>query len=139
MSLNPTPARTAFLSKLLGLYLVLISFAMFAHPQATIEATTALMENPAVLFVTAVFAMAAGLAMVLGHNVWSGGALPVVVTLTGWFMLAKATLLLFLPPQVANAFFLTGLGYQQHFDLYSCIPLLLGSYLTYAGFRSTHP
>jgi hypothetical protein len=26
----------------------------------------------------------AGLAVVVAHNVWSGGALPVVVTLVGW-------------------------------------------------------
>jgi hypothetical protein len=25
-----------------------------------------------------------GLAMVLAHNVWSGGPLPVIVTLIGW-------------------------------------------------------
>jgi hypothetical protein len=138
MSSHPTAARTAFLGKLLGLYLVLISLAMFAHRQSTIESMTALMRNAPVLFVTAMIAMAAGLALVLGHNVWSGGGLPVVVTLTGWVMLVKGTLLLFLPLQVANAVFLTGLGYQQHFYVYTSIPLLLGGYLTYAGFRFAH-
>ena len=29
-------------------------------------------------------ATAAGLAMVLGHEVWSGGALPVLVSMMGW-------------------------------------------------------
>jgi len=129
--------RTIFLSKLLGLYLVLIALAMLAHRQSTIDAMTALMHNPPVLFVTAVIAMAAGLAMVLGHNIWSGGALPVVVTLSGWLMLTKAALLLFLSPQAANAVFVTGLGYQQHFYLYSAVPLFLGLYLTFAGFKST--
>jgi hypothetical protein len=40
-----------------------------------------------VLFVVGVIAVAAGLAMVLGHNVWSGGVLPVVITLTGWLLI----------------------------------------------------
>ena len=131
------PARTIFLSKLLGLYLVFISLATLAHRQAMFDTIVALMQNPPVLFVTALLGLAAGLAMVLGHNVWSGGALPVVVTLTGWFMLIKAALLLFLSPEAANDFFLTILHYQQHFSLYSAIPLLLGLYLTIAGFRST--
>jgi hypothetical protein len=136
MSSHPTSARTAFLGKLLGLYLVLISLAMLAHRQSTTDSMTALMQNPPVLFVIAVIAMAAGLAMVLGHNVWSGGAIPVVVTLTGWLMLLKGSLLLFLSPEAANAFFFTGLGYQQHFYLYTAIPLLLGLYLTVSGFLS---
>jgi hypothetical protein len=29
-------------------------------------------------------ATSAGLAVVLAHNIWNGGALPVVVTLVGW-------------------------------------------------------
>jgi hypothetical protein len=132
-----TSSRTTFLGKLIGLYLVLISLAMLTHRQSTLDTMTALMHNPPVLFVTAAFAMAAGLAMVLGHNVWSGGVLSVVVTLSGWLMLTKAALLLFLSPQAANAVFITGLGYQQHFYLYSAIPLLLGLYLTIAGFKYT--
>ena len=129
--------RTTFLSRLIGLYLVLISLAMLTHKQSTVESMTALMHNPPVLFVTAVIAMAAGLAMVLGHNVWSGGVLPVVVTLTGWMMLIKAALLLFLSPEAANGFFLAGLRYQQLFYPYTAFSLFLGLYLTYAGFKST--
>jgi ribose/xylose/arabinose/galactoside ABC-type transport system permease subunit len=130
-------SRTTFLSRLIGLYLVLISLAMLTHKQSTIESMTALMHNPPVLFVTAVFAMAAGLAMVLGHNVWSGGVLPVVVTLTGWMMLTKAALLLFLSPEAANGLFLTCLHYQQLFYPYTAFSLFLGLYITYAGFKST--
>jgi hypothetical protein len=129
--------RTIFLSRLIGLYLVLISLAMLTHKQSTVESMTALMHNPPVLFVTAVIAMAAGLAMVLGHNVWSGGVLPVVVTLTGWLMLIKAAILLFLSPEAADGLFLTGLHYQKLFYPYTAFSLFLGLYLTYAGFKST--
>ncbi len=73
--------RTAFLSRLIGLYLILVSLAMVAHKQATVESMAALVRNPPVLFVIGVIAVAAGLAMVLSHNVWSGGVHPVVVTL----------------------------------------------------------
>ena len=73
--------RTMFLSKLIGLYLILISLAMLTHRQATVESITALMHNPPVLFVVGVIAVAAGLAMVLGHNIWSGGMLPSLLPL----------------------------------------------------------
>ena len=73
--------------------------------------------------------------MVLGHNVWSGGALPVVVTLIGWATLLKALPLLFLGPDDAAAIFLNGLGYAHVLYWYAAFAVLLGGYLTYAGFR----
>src|SRR6516164_7197336 len=91
--------RTRFLSKLIGLYLILISVAMAIHKQATVDTMNALVRNAPELLVTGMIAVAAGLAIVLGHNVWSGGARPVIVTLTGWLVLIKGVLLLFLSPQ----------------------------------------
>jgi hypothetical protein len=120
---------------LIGLYLILISLAMLAHKQATIESMTALMHNPPVLWVVSVIAVAAGLAMVLGHNVWSGGMLSVIVTVTGWLVLIKGTLLLFLSPESASGLFLTGLHFERFFHLYVGIALFLGIYLTYEGLR----
>src|SRR5690348_14216277 len=40
---------------------------------------------------------AAGTALVIGHNVWSGGVLPVVVTLLGWLTLIKGIALMAMP------------------------------------------
>jgi hypothetical protein len=127
--------RTTFLGRLIGLYLIFISLAMLTHKQATIESVNALMHNPPLLFVVSLMAMAAGLAMVLSHNVWSGGMLPVVVTVTGWLMLTKGVLLLFLSPEAASGFFLAKLHYEQFFSLYTGIVLFLGIYLTYEGSR----
>ena len=73
--------RTRFLGRLIGLYCMLASLAMVAHKQALVEMVTGLLHDPPVLFLAGLIAVIAGLAMVLGHNVWSGGALPVIVTL----------------------------------------------------------
>ena len=92
-----------------------------------------------VLFVLGVITLGAGLAMVLAHNIWSGGALAVIVTIVGWSTLIKGLLFLFLPPHVGMGFFLRELHFDQLFYLYMAIPLVLGSYLTYGGFTSkTH-
>jgi hypothetical protein len=125
--------RTAFLSRLLGLYCILVSLAMLTHKQATVEAVTALVHNPPLLLVVGVIVVTAGLAIVLGHDVWSGGVLPVIVTLIGWVALAKGLLILFLSPEAASEFFLGGLRYEQFFYGYAGVSLLLGLYLTYAG------
>lgn len=127
--------RTKFLSRLIGLYLILISLAMITHKQATVETMTSLIHNPSEMFVTALLAIAAGLAMVLGHNVWSGGVLPVLVTITGWIMLIKASLLLFLSPAAASGLYFADLHYAQLFYPYTAFSLLLGLCLAYGGFR----
>jgi hypothetical protein len=127
--------RTIFLSRLLGLYSVLVGLAMVAHRQATIETIRAMMHNAPVLYVVGVIALAAGLAMVLGHNVWHGGVLPVVVTLVGWLSLIKGLVILFLPAQLAGRCLLGG-HYELHFYLNAAIAIILGAYLTYAGFTS---
>jgi len=129
-------ARTAFLGRLIGLYLILISLAMAAHKQATIDSMNALVHNPPVLFVIGVIAVAAGLAMVLGHNVWSGGVLPVIVTLTGWLLLSKGVLLLFLSPEAVYGLLLAGIRFEQFFYPYIAVVLLLGICVTYSGFKA---
>jgi uncharacterized membrane protein len=127
--------RTIFLSKLLGLYCVLVGLAMFAHKTATIETMKAIVQNAPVLYLAGLIALAAGLAMVLGHNVWSGGALPVVVTLIGWLSLVKGLFILFVPSVAAQGFVL-GEHYALCFYVNAGITLILGAYLTYGGFTA---
>ena len=42
--------------------------------------------------------LVAGLAIVLAHNVWRGGAMAVVVTVLGWLLLLKGAALVVIPP-----------------------------------------
>ena len=128
--------RTPFLSRLIGLYAILVALSMFSRGQATVETVAALLQNPSMVFVLGIVMLAAGLAMVLAHNIWSGGALVVVVTLVGWMTLIKSLVFLFLPPEMEARLFLQRLHYQQFFHFYWAVPLVLGLYLTYGGFRS---
>ena len=128
--------RTIFLSKLIGLYSIVVGLAMVAHKQATLRMVGALLQYAPLLYLVGVIALGIGLAMVLGHNVWKGGALPVVVTLIGWLSLLKGLHFLFLPSAVAVRLFLGVLHYCQLFYLYVAIDLIIGVYLTYAGFRA---
>jgi hypothetical protein len=129
--------RTLFLSRLIGLYCILVALSMITRRQTTLESVTALLHDPSMIFIVGVITLAAGLAIVLAHNIWSGGALVVIVTLVGWITLIKSLLFLFLPPEVEEGFFLRQLHYQELFYLYGAVSLVLGIYLTYGGFKST--
>ena len=88
------------------------------------------------MLILGVITLAAGLAMVLAHNIWSGSALVVVITVVGWLTVIKSLLFLFLPPEVEAGLFLRQLHYQELFYLYTSVSLVLGIYLTYGGFAS---
>src|SRR5580704_1599953 len=127
---------TLFLSRLIGLYCFLVALSMMTRRQATLESVTSLLRSPAMMFVLGAITLIAGLAMVLAHNIWSGGAPVVVVTLVGWVMLVKSLCFLFLPPDMEAELFLVQLHYQQLFYLYCGFSLALGVYLTYGGFKA---
>ena len=129
-------SRTIFLSRLIGLYCILVVPSMVLHRQATVDWMTALFNNPALMWVLSVITLTIGLAMVLAHNFWSGGALPVVVTLVCWPTLIKGLLFLFLPSGVESEFIFSALRNPLLFYVWMTPSLLIGIYLTYGGFKS---
>jgi hypothetical protein len=128
--------RTVFLSRLIGIYCILIGLSMAINKQATLGAVLALVHDAATLFVFGLVLVAAGLAIVLAHNVWSGGALPVIVTIIGWLTLIKGLLCLLLPPPAAVGIVIWGSAYEQYYYLDTAVAMVLGIYLTYEGFRA---
>lgn len=128
--------RTIYLGKLIGLYCILLSLAMLSHKQATVDTMNALIHNAPILFLACIMAVLGGLAIVLAHNVWSGGALPVVITLVGWLILFKGLVFLFLPPEMSVAYF-EAFHYGQMFYLYASVDLALGIYLSFSSFRAS--
>jgi hypothetical protein len=123
---------TVYLARLIGLFTVLLVAALLIRGSAVVE--SAMADGPLML-TYAIISLALGLAMVLGHNVWSGGALPVVVTLVGWLILAKGLLLLFLTPEPLTRLF-ERMQYGEHMYLYLAPALAIGLYLTWAGFTT---
>ncbi|MGA2084569.1 MAG: hypothetical protein ABSG60_03510 [Terracidiphilus sp.] len=128
-------SRTIFLSRLIGLFLILVVLSLAVHKQATVDLLTGLFHSPEMMFVLSIITLAAGLAMVLAHNIWSG-AQAVVVTLVGWLTLIKGLLYLLQFHEMVGECILSWLHHPLLF--YACMApsLLIGIYLTYEGFRS---
>jgi len=130
---------TVFLSRLLGLYCLIIACAMLARREFTLEAVGALLHDAPLLYVLGVLLLFAGLAVVLVHNIWSGGAVPVIVTLSGWLTLLKGVVFVGLAPVSPTDFYLLELRYEQLYYFYAVASLALGAYLTYQGFKPSTP
>ena len=123
---------TVFLARLLGLFTVLLVGVLLIRGSAIIE--TAATNGP-LMFTYAIISLAIGLAMILGHNVWSGGALPLIVTVIGWLIFAKGLVLLCLTPEALGQTF-QRMHYGDHMFLYLAPSLVIGLYLTWAGFTA---
>jgi len=123
---------TVFLARSIGLFTVLLVAGFLARGGAVIETTAA--DGP-VMLSYAIISLAMGVAMIVGHNVWSGGVLPVVVTVLGWLILAKGLLLLILSPEALTGM-MQQMRYAEHYRLFLAPALVIGLYLTWAGFTT---
>jgi hypothetical protein len=121
---------TVFLARSIGLFTLLVVVGFLIRGGAVIETTAA--DTP-VMISYAIISLAMGVAMVVGHNVWSGGALPVIVTLAGWLILAKGIFLLAFSPEAFSGM-MHRMRYAEHYSLYLAPAFVLGLYLTWAGF-----
>lgn len=125
---------TAFLARLIGLFVMVVAVSVAMHKEATLLTVGTIVQSAPLLMILGFVGLAAGLAMVLSHNVWRGGLLPILVTLAGWIILLRGVAMLALPHRdielIVNA-----VGYAQLFYVYAAVAFIFGAYLTIAGFR----
>ncbi len=111
-----------FLGRLLGLYLVAISIGMLANRRRMLATLDEIAHSGPWMLFSGMVATAAGLAVVLAHNVWSGGALPVVVTL------------LIPSERMAEAY--KGIGFEQFFFAWMVVVLAIGLWVMAMAFAA---
>jgi hypothetical protein len=131
----PMSSRTVYISRLLGVFMLIFAAGEITHRATIVETATALIEAPALLWITGMMTVVAGLALVFAHNVWRGGVLPVVVTIIGWVMTIKGAALLIFPSSTWIVI-LHNANYAAYFPFYVAVSLFLGAYLTVAGFAA---
>jgi hypothetical protein len=126
--------RTRFLARLFGLFLLCLAVPMAVNRGEALTAIGAIVRAPDLLFTYGMIALVIGLSIVLTHNVWKGGAVPVIVSAVGWLMLARAVVLLFLPVRMVGRLY-DAVRFADLYYGYVVVILVLGLYLTYSGFR----
>jgi hypothetical protein len=125
---------TIYLSRFIGLFALVLALAMALHQQSFVEIASRMVHDGPLLFVIVLITLSIGLAIVLGHNIWSGGVLPVVITLFGWIQLIRGLVFLLAPPDSLGSLF-EHMDFEKFFPFATAITLILGLYLTVMGFR----
>ena len=126
---------TLYLGRLFGLSLLLMCAALAARPKTSIAAMTSIAESPGLMLVTGIVTMTAGIAAVLGHNLWSGGALPIAVTVLAWVTLLKGLALIAVPPSGMMAAYRV-LHYPARLGAVMWVGAACGAALTFAAFTA---
>lgn len=125
---------TIFLARFFGLYCAVIALAMLSRRRETIATITAMIDEPGSIMIAGVIALASGIAVILGHDIWQGSWLVIAITVLGWAVAAKGALLLLLPARVLKKLY-KAMRYNQFFNVYMGITLALGLALLWGGFR----
>lgn len=102
-----------FLSKVIGLYEIIISLAMLTHSSLLFNSMQALLANEPLMLFIGCTTLILGLLMVVSHNIWRWHW-QVLVTIVSWIILLKAITILLFPhsldqlslPLLSNSYYL---------------------------------
>ena len=107
--------RTLFLSRLIGLYCILVALSMMTRGQVTVETVTALLQNPSIMLILGVITLPLGWRwfsrIISGREVCSSSWSPFSV---GWRS-SRAYSFCSCPPEMEAGVFLEQLHYRQFF------------------------
>jgi hypothetical protein len=124
---------TKLWARILGLWTLLAVVGMVADRQNTIDVVNGFFASAALMWTVGVFTTLVGVVILVTHNRWSGGLLPVIVTIYGWMVLIKGVTFVWLPASAAGAFY-NSPQFSRYFYGYFIVSLVIGAYLTYGGF-----
>jgi hypothetical protein len=121
-----------FLAKLIGPVFLAGAVGLFANAAAYRAMAQEFLRSPALIYLSGLLTMTAGVAIVLTHNVWIADW-PVLITIFGWLGAIGGALRIILPAQVKTvgeamvksqaAMMIGGAGW-----------LVIGALLTYLGY-----
>jgi hypothetical protein len=126
-------ATSIFLARLIGPVMALVGVSVLANEAAFRKLAQEFLRSPALIFLSGMILMPAGLAVVLSHNVWVANW-PVIITLLGWIAVISGAVRVFAPDRA------TKLG--KNFLTYNytmgaaAFWVIVGATLCYFGFRS---
>lgn len=127
---------TVYLGKFIGLGLLLMCATLALRRKSSLETINSMMRAPGLLLVTGIFTAGAGVAMVVGHNVWTGPALAIAVTVVGWMTLLKGLAIVAVPPAALGRLYRV-INHPRSFGIVMALGAIAGAWMTWAAFTAT--
>jgi len=123
-----------FLAKLIGPVMVLVGVSLLANETAFRKMTQEFLRSAALMFLSGMIILPAGLAVVLNHNVWVMDW-RVIITLLGWLAVISGAIRVFAPDRLTK-FGKKAMAKKEIVTAAALIWIVIGAVLCYCGFRS---
>src|SRR5664279_696221 len=94
-------STSLFLARLIGPVMLVIGLAVFANQRGFRDMAEEFMASRALMFLSGIIILPAGLAIVLTHNVWTADW-RVLITIFGWLNVVGGAIRLIGPPFLAQ-------------------------------------
>lgn len=122
-----------FLSKVIGLYEIIISIAILTNMQQFTVGIQGLMNNDSLMLYIGCITIIMGILLVVSHNLWQW-SWRVLVTIVAWVVLLKGISILLVPhtSDQITMYFITNSNFAYSVAV---TDLLLGLLFCYFGFR----
>lgn len=123
--------KSEYLGRLIGPVMIAVGLGMLFNTAAFRGIAEEFLRSHALIYVSGLLTMLAGLALVNAHNLWSGGW-RLIITILGWLMVIGGALRIVLPRQVE---LIGGVAFAEPSTMTvgGVIALVLGLILTFYG------
>jgi len=128
-----SPRVSIFLARLIGPIFVVVAIGVLANGAVYRGLSQEFVRSPALIYLSGLFAMAAGVAVLLNHNVWAADW-RVLITLFGWLAAIGGAQRIIWPQatEAALRWFLTN---PTSLVVAGIIWLVIGALLCFYGYR----
>jgi hypothetical protein len=120
-----------FLAQFFTIYLTVIGLALLFSPQPFYDRARAIVDNPGLMLVGAIFALIFGIILILLHSLWMHDW-RVVITIMAWIIFTKGVIGVLCPR--AHQWLVKRMNHMMAFRIIGLVALLLAGYLGYHGF-----
>ena len=121
-----------FLAKLIGPFALALGLAMLVNRTSFRTLANEFLANPALIFLSGIITLPAGLAIVLTHNVWTPNW-RVIITILGWLAVVSGALRIIVP-ELAAAKSRRLIGHRLTPKIAAAFYLAVGAVLCYFGY-----
>ena len=125
-------AESIFLARLLGLLFLVVGAVILFNPRPFRAMVGEVVRSVTLVYLFGVIDFAAGLAIVLTHNVWLA-SWPVLITLIGWILLIRGAVRVLIPDTIMS-YAAKFVANPQFFLLSGVVVGILGAVLCYFGY-----
>jgi hypothetical protein len=123
---------SVFLARLIGPVCLAVAIGLFANRPVYMELAREVLKSRALIYLSGVLSMTAGLAVVLSHNIWAADW-RVLVTILGWLAAVGGAVRIVLP-QGTEAIGRRVLDHPQGLTIAGAVWLALGVILSFFGY-----